>query len=163
MTEKELHGTATGYGVLLGCLGAGAVMAAVLLAKFRMRYSPDQIVIGAGVLWGLATLSLGFVTSFALAAVAMLAAGIAWVSEMSSFNVTAQTALPAWVRARALAVYLLVFQGGMALSSVLWGIVAGKIRNSHQLRCRRDRLAIYAPAGKTFSLASRGRTRDHNV
>ena len=126
VTEKELHGTATGYGVLLGCLGAGAVIAAVLLAKFRMRYSPDQIVIGAGVLWGLATLSLGFVTNFALAAVAMLAAGIAWVSEMSSFNVTAQTALPAWVRARALAVYLLVFQGGMALSSILWGVVAEK-------------------------------------
>jgi MFS family permease len=126
VTENELHGTATGYGVLLGCLGAGAVIAAVLLAKFRMKYSPDQIVIGAGVLWGLATLSLGFVTNFALAAVAMLAAGIAWVSEMSSFNVTAQTALPAWVRARALAVYLLVFQGGMALSSILWGVVAEK-------------------------------------
>jgi MFS family permease len=40
--------------------------------------------------------------------------------------VTAQTALPAWVRARALAVYLLVFQGGMALSSILWGVVAEK-------------------------------------
>jgi MFS family permease len=124
VTEKELHGTASGYGLLLGCLGVGAVIGAVLLAKFRMRYAPDQVVIAAGVVWGLATLSLGFVTHFGIAAAAMLCAGIAWVSEMSSFNVTAQTVLPAWVRARALAVYLLVFQGGMAVSSFVWGEVA---------------------------------------
>jgi hypothetical protein len=38
----------------------------------------------------------------------------------------AQAAAPAWVRARALAVYLLVFQGGMATGSVLWGAVAAR-------------------------------------
>jgi MFS family permease len=124
VTEQELHGTATGYGILLGCLGVGSVLGAVLLAKFRLRYSPDQIVVCAGILWGLATLSLGFLNSFTLVAIAMLAGGVAWVSEMSSFNVAAQSVLPPWVRARALAVYLLVFQGGMAISSVLWGIIA---------------------------------------
>jgi MFS family permease len=124
VTQKELHGTATGYGLLLGCLGLGSVGGAVLLAKFRLRFSPDQIVVAAGILWGLATLSLGFLENFALAALAMFAGGVAWVSEMSSFNVAAQTVLPGWVRARALAVYLLVFQGGMALSSMLWGAFA---------------------------------------
>jgi MFS family permease len=94
------------------------------LAKFRLRFSPDQLVVCAGIVWGLATLSLGFLDNFALAALAMLAGGVAWVSEMSTFNVAAQTVLPGWVRARALAVYLLVFQGGMALSSMLWGSVA---------------------------------------
>jgi MFS family permease len=124
VTEKELHGTATGYGILLGCLGLGSVLGAVFLAKFRMRFSPDQLVVAAGIVWGLATLSLGFLSNFALAAIAMLAAGTAWVSEMSSFNVAAQTVLPNWVRARALSVYLLVFQGGMALSSMFWGAIA---------------------------------------
>ena len=124
VTEKQLHSTATGYGILLGCLGVGSVLSAMLLAKFRMRFSPDQLVVAAGILWGLATLSLGFLHNFTLAAIAMLAGGFAWVSEMSSFNVAAQTVLPNWVRARALAVYLLVFQGGMAISSMLWGVVA---------------------------------------
>jgi hypothetical protein len=34
---------------------------------------------------------------------------------MSSFSTAAQTAAPAWVRARALSIYLLVFMGGMAV------------------------------------------------
>jgi MFS family permease len=124
VTEKELHSTATGYGILLGCLGIGSVAGAMLLAKFRLRFSPDQVVVAAGIVWGLATLSLGFLHNFVLAAIAMLAAGTAWVSEMSSFNVAAQSVLPNWVRARALAVYLLVFQGGMAISSMVWGALA---------------------------------------
>jgi len=32
--------------------------------------------------------------------------------------------VPAWVQARSLSVYLLVFQGGMAVGSLAWGVVA---------------------------------------
>jgi MFS family permease len=124
VTRDELHGSATSYGVLLGCLGGGSMVGALLLAKFRLRFSPDQLVAFSGALWGLVTAYLGYVDSFRFAAIAMIAGGVAWVCEMSTFNVAAQTALPAWVRARALAVYLLVFQGGMALASILWGAVA---------------------------------------
>jgi hypothetical protein len=54
----------------------------------------------------------------------MLATGAAWIAVLSSFQVAAQTALPAWVRARGLAVYMLVFMGGMAAGSALWGQTA---------------------------------------
>jgi MFS family permease len=124
VTRVELHGSATSYGILLGCIGGGSVAGALLLAKFRLRFSPDQLVVFSGALWGLVTAFLGYTDSFLFAAIAAVAGGVAWVSEMSTFNVAAQTALPAWVRARALAMYLLVFQGGMALSSMLWGTVA---------------------------------------
>ncbi len=122
--QSDLHSTATGYGILLGCLGVGSMVGALLLAKFRLRFSPDQLLVFSAALWGLVTALLGWLDYFPLAAIAMLAGGVAWVTEMSSFNVAAQTVLPAWVRARALAAYLLVFQGGMALSSMLWGVVA---------------------------------------
>lgn len=122
--QSDLHSTATGYGILLGCLGVGSMMGALLLAKFRLRFSPDQLIILSAALWGVVTALLGWLDSFPLAAMAMLAGGVAWVTEMSSFNVAAQTVLPAWVRARALAAYLLVFQGGMAISSMLWGGIA---------------------------------------
>jgi MFS family permease len=143
VTKTELHGTATSYGVLLGCLGVGSMASALLLAKFRLRFTPDQLIVSAGATWGIVTVLLGWLDNFALAAIAMLAAGVAWVTEMSSFNVAAQTVLPAWVRARALAAYLLVFQGGMALASMVWGTVAERFGN---------RIALYA-AGAT-SLAS---------
>jgi hypothetical protein len=40
---------------------------------------------------------------------------------------------PAWLRARSLAVYLLVLQGGLAGGSALWGEVADRIGISNAL------------------------------
>src|SRR5438128_12601815 len=54
----------------------------------------------------------------------MIAGGIAWIAMMASLNGAAQTAAPAWVRARALGLYLIVFQGGLGLGSALWGLAA---------------------------------------
>ena len=133
VTRTELKGTATSYGILLGCVGVGSMIAALLLAKFRLRFTPDQLIVSAGAVWGIVTVLLGFLDNFAVAAIAMIAAGVAWVTEMSSFNVAAQTVLPAWVRARALAAYLLVFQGGMAIASIVWGTVAERFGNRSSL------------------------------
>ncbi len=56
--------------------------------------------------------------------IAMILGGVAWIAMMAGLNGSAQTAVPAWVRARALGIYLLVFQGGLGLGSALWGFVA---------------------------------------
>ncbi|MGA7411115.1 MAG: MFS transporter [Bryobacteraceae bacterium] len=159
LTRNELKGSATGYGLLLGCLGGGAVVGAALLAKFRMRFSPDQLVVFAGAVWGLVTIALGGLTSFPLAAIVMVAAGVAWVAEMSSFNVAAQTVLPAWVRARALAVYLLVFQGGMALASMLWGAVAERFGTRQAFYAAGATCLLSLPLVKKFPLRH-GEERD---
>jgi hypothetical protein len=53
-----------------------------------------------------------------------LIGGTAWVTCLSSFNVSAQQALPAWVRARGMGFYLLTIQGGTALGAALWGVLA---------------------------------------
>jgi quinol monooxygenase YgiN len=56
----------------------------------------------------------------------MLVGGVAWVAVLSTLTVAAQQASPSWVRARALAVYLIVFQAGIAGGSALWGLVAAQ-------------------------------------
>jgi hypothetical protein len=56
----------------------------------------------------------------------MVAAGMAWLAILTSLNVAVQTAVPRVGRARALAVYLLVFQGGLAIGSALWGVAAAR-------------------------------------
>src|SRR5439155_6287833 len=86
--------------------------------------SRDALVAGASALYALATLALAHLQNVALLAVAMLATGVAWISILSALQVAAQTTLPAWVRARGLAAFVVVFMGGMALGSVLWGQVA---------------------------------------
>jgi Transmembrane secretion effector len=63
------------------------------------------------------------VRHFAALFVVMVVGGVAWITLMASFNLATQTAVPSWVRARALALYLLVFQGCMAVGSVVWGTV----------------------------------------
>jgi MFS family permease len=112
------------YGVLLTCIGIGAVTGAMLLPRLRAKISRDALVAGASLLYALAALALAHVQNVAFLAMAMLATGVAWISILSALQVSAQLTLPAWVRARGLAAFVVVFMGGMALGSILWGQVA---------------------------------------
>jgi len=127
VARDQLGLGATGYGVLLGCLGIGAITGATLLPRIKRKFSLDVLVAGATVVFAAATLALAYVENVLLVGAAMMAGGVAWIALMSSFNAAAQTAAPEWVRARALAVYLLVFQGGMAVGSILWGALATRV------------------------------------
>jgi quinol monooxygenase YgiN len=71
-------------------------------------------------------MSLAYVHSFAVLAVSLAGGGVAWIVVLSNFNVAAQTVTPSWVRARVMAVYLLVFMGGLAAGSAIWGFVAAR-------------------------------------
>ena len=102
----------------------GAVAGAVLLPRVRALISRDTLVAGASALYALAALALAHLPYVSLLAVAMVATGVAWISILSALQVSAQMTLPSWVRARGLAAFVVVFMGGMAIGSVLWGQVA---------------------------------------
>ncbi|MFJ9566910.1 MFS transporter [Streptomyces fuscichromogenes] len=113
-----------GYGLLLGAVGIGAVSGAFLLPRIRGTLGANGTlaagaVVFAAVLAVLATVHLTWVVALAL-----LPAGLAWIGVLSTLSAATQTRLPGWVRARGLAVYLLVFQGGQALTAPLWGALA---------------------------------------
>ena len=127
VAKVELHSESSGFGLLLGCLGIGSIAAAVILGRLRHLLSPDSIATWGTVLFGLVSMALAYLSSFGMVAAALAAGGVAWMSVNSTLNTAAQTSLPAWVRARGLAVYLLVFQGAMAVGSVIWGAVAERI------------------------------------
>jgi len=118
---------ATGFGLLLGALGLGSVAGAVVLPRLRRAVPIDRRVVATTCLFALATVALAVVGPPVLVWLAMVLAGMAWLAILTSLNVAVQTAVPRWVRARALAVYLLVFQGGLAAGSALWGVVAGRV------------------------------------
>jgi MFS family permease len=127
IVRRELQRGPEVYGMLLTCIGIGAVGGAMLLPRIRARVSRDGLVAGSSVLYALAALALAHVSNLALLAVAMLATGVAWICILSALQVAAQMTLPPWVRARGLAAFVVVFMGGMALGSVLWGQVATRI------------------------------------
>src|SRR5262245_58475378 len=58
---------------------------------------------------------------------ASLIAGVSWIGVLASLNVSAQVALPEWVRGRGLALYMTVFFGALTLGSAVWGKVAGVV------------------------------------
>jgi MFS family permease/quinol monooxygenase YgiN len=116
-----------GYGLLLGCIGLGAIVGAWLLPKVRERLSMNQLVAAGTIGFALTTIALAYVHSFAVLAVALAVGGVAWIAVLSSLNVSAQTVTPSWVRARVMAVYLLVFMGGLAGGSAVWGFAAARV------------------------------------
>jgi MFS family permease len=118
---------ATGYGLLLGSFGLGALAGAALLPHLRTRLSVDGVVAAAIVLFALMTFAAGSVHAFRLLSLVLFASGTAWIAILACLNVAAQTMSPPWMRARALSMYLLVLQGGMALGSAAWGALATKV------------------------------------
>ena len=113
-----------GYGLLLGCFGFGAVLGALMMQRVRSRWSTEAVVSGGVLIFGLATLAAGVLRLLTTLGVSMLIGGAAWILFISLFNVLILTHTPDWVRARVLAVSMLVFQGAMAAGSATWGVVA---------------------------------------
>ncbi len=124
IVRDELHRGPGDYGFLLGCLGLGAVGGALLLPRARSIVSSESLVAAATPLVAIALLVFALRPSPAACAIAMALAGVAWITVLTAFHSGAQAALAPWVRGRGLAVYLVVFFGGLALGSALWGAVA---------------------------------------
>jgi quinol monooxygenase YgiN len=66
----------------------------------------------------------GLARSSAIALAASVLAGVAWIAVLATLNVSAQVALPEWVRARGLALFMTVYFGAHTAGSALWGQVA---------------------------------------
>ncbi|WNH47159.1 MULTISPECIES: MFS transporter [Stenotrophomonas] len=124
VVRGEMKGGAGTYGLLLGCIGIGAVTGALLLPRLRARLDRDLLVLLATLACALSLLGLAWVRHMALLPVAMLVNGFAWITVLSSLQIAAQTAVPAWVRARALSLYIMVFSLGMAAGGLSWGSIA---------------------------------------
>src|SRR2546428_3453186 len=124
IARRDLGLSALGYGLLLGCLGVGAIAGAALLPRVKRRLPLDAVIGLATVVFAVVSALTAFWRFIPGLGIAMILGGVAWIAMMAGLNGSAQTAVPAWVRARALGIYLLVFQGGLGLGSALWGFVA---------------------------------------
>jgi MFS family permease len=115
------------YGLLLGAIGAGAVVGAFIMPRVRVNLGADRLVALGSVATALALLLFGFATHPAVAFAASALAGVSWIGAVATLNVSAQVALPAWVRGRGLAAYATVMFGSLALGSAVWGRAASML------------------------------------
>src|SRR6266446_1654746 len=138
--------------VRTGIFAVGAIIGAWLLPKIRERLSVNGLVAAGTVVFALATISLAYIHSFGVLAGALAGGGVGWIAVLSSLTVSAQTVTPSWVRARVMAVYLLVFMGGLAGSAV-WGFVAARIGVSTALLFAAIGLFVGSAAAWRYRLA----------
>ncbi len=117
------EGAAT-YTVLLACMGVGAIATATQLQKARGRWSRDQLAFIGTVAQAACIVVVAFAGHEAIAGAAMVVAGGSWIMVANSVTVSAQLALPDWVRARGMAIYQMAIMGGTAFGAVTWGKLA---------------------------------------
>jgi MFS family permease len=124
VAREYLQLSSVGYGMLLGFFGSGALVGAYLIPRIKARFSLNNIVAGTTVLLSLIIAGLATIRSFVTVLALMAAGGIAWLILISVFSIAVQAVIPSWVRGRVLSVFMLIFFGGFAGGSMLWGALA---------------------------------------
>jgi len=125
LVAKGLHGgDASTFTLLLASMGAGAIVAALFLPRLRHAIDSDALVAYGALIQAAAMLAVSVAPNLPTAMPAMVVAGAAWISVANSLTVSAQLALPDWVRARGMSIYQMALMGSSAAGAALWGQVA---------------------------------------
>ena len=127
VARNQVAGGPELYGILLGVIGAGAVGGAFALPRLKSFMAADGLVVAGTIGTAVALFLFGFARHPAVALAASGIAGVSWITVVATINVSAQLALPEWVRGRGLAVFATALFGGMTAGSALWGQVAAMI------------------------------------
>ncbi|MDI1272905.1 MFS transporter [Polaromonas sp.] len=126
LVARGLHGGGAGtFTLLLASMGSGAIfVVAFLLPRLRRSLSRDAMVLGGMGLQSAATAVIAFAPNAYVAAPAMFLAGAAWITTANTLSVSAQLALPDWVRARGMSIFQMAIMGASALGAAVWGQIA---------------------------------------
>ncbi|MBI2771878.1 MAG: MFS transporter [Burkholderiales bacterium] len=125
LVARALPGGQAGtFTLLLAAMGAGAIVAALLMPHIRRLLTLERRLLAGTVLQAGSMLVVAFAPNIYIVVPAMFLAGTAWISVANSLTVAAQMALPDWVRARGMSIYQMALMGSTAAGAALWGQVA---------------------------------------
>jgi len=127
IASRQLGLEADGYGLLFAALGLGAVIGALCLGWVRQHLSSNGVLALAGTSFAFAFGSLVLAPNAWVAFPLLVVCGFGWTATVSTIISELQLFLPNWVRARAIAIYLMVFLGSQAVASPIWGLVTQQL------------------------------------
>jgi predicted MFS family arabinose efflux permease len=148
IAHTRLHLGSGGYGLLLGGVGIGAVAGAAALPRLRGRVASGVLMSTGSLVFAAVTLALAYVQVSSLAGLALLVGGVAWILVLSTLNSQYQTTLPGWAKARGMSYYLVIFQGGGALGSAVFGVIAQSMGLKGALLIAAAGLVLVTGAGR---------------
>ena len=126
----QLQQSASLYGLLLAVFGAGAILGAVVLQRTQSFLSVDAMLAIGSTIFATCLWATAMSKSIALLCLAIALGGAAWTAVMSLMTTVMQNVAPDWVRARATAMFMLVYMGSWAGGSAFWGYLAAH-RGTH--------------------------------
>jgi MFS family permease len=142
VAKRMQSGGAGTFTLLLAGLGMGAVVAATQLPRLRARWNRDQLALRGSILQAFSTAVVAIAPNPWIAAPAMFLGGCAWIVVANSVTVSAQLALPDWVRARGMSMYQMSIMGGSALGAFIWGRIAESTSVPASLLCAAGSLLV---------------------
>jgi len=124
IADQVLHVGAHGYGVLLSCLGAGAVAGALTLARLPRTYPRHHLIPLSMLAFALCALVYGSSRWPLVSGAALAVGGVFWVWSLASSSTAMQLLVPEGLRGRAMSVLALATTGPLPLGHLLGGTVA---------------------------------------
>ncbi|MGH8776562.1 MAG: MFS transporter [Jiangellaceae bacterium] len=126
LTSDVLDGGAGSYGVLLGAMGAGALVGTATRRQGNRLLGSAMIpfsVVGVG----LAGIVAGLSRSQWLTGTVMIVAGVFWIWVLVTLAATAQLLAPDWVRGRVMSLYSMVYPSFVPLGAIFAGALGDAI------------------------------------
>jgi len=126
-------GSAATFTLLLASMGAGAILAALQMSRVRRVITLPRLVYVGTLVQAGSALVLANAPNVYVAVPAMFISGMAWVSSANSLTLSAQLALPDWVRARGMSIFQMSLMGATAIGAATWGQIATMTSIHHSL------------------------------
>lgn len=124
IARTQMHSGPEVFGALMGVIGLGSIAASFGLRKLTERLGPDSIAAAGTIGMVVALVLFAAAREPFVAVAASFIAGASSIIVMITLFMSAQVALPDWVRGRGLAVFLTVYFGAVTLGSAVWGKLA---------------------------------------
>src|SRR3989441_2220841 len=124
LARNEAGSNSILFGVLMGAFGIGGMISGLIIVPRIKKISIEKRVASATILYAVAMAVLSFQHGIIVVFAGVFAVGTALIIITSSLNFIAYNSVSSWVRTRVVSVHQLVYWGGVAIGSIVWGIVA---------------------------------------
>src|SRR5437879_848983 len=124
LARNEAGSNSILFGILVGAFGIGGMISGLVIVPRIKKISIEKRVTSATILYAVALAVLSFQHDIIIVFVGIFAVGTALIIITSSLNFVAYNSVSAWVRTRVVSVHQMIYWGGVAIGSIVWGIVA---------------------------------------
>jgi len=124
LARNEAGSNSILFGILIGAFGIGGMISGLVIVPRIKKTSIEKRVTSATILYAVAMAVLSFQHDIIIVFVGIFAVGTALIIITSSLNFVAYNSVSSWVRTRVVSVHQMIYWGGVAIGSIVWGIVA---------------------------------------